>query len=463
MIMEVDGESTDRDGATLDREKAARRGMGDGVSIDFDVGNIDLDVMYGYYRGYQQVLEDVIGLERDKSVDIEELVRCTVKGLDRYTTEETIGLTLYYFNLILVNWEGMSQSTIGMVGESIIQIIKHCIEEKNGTAIYFSLECIEMIGGENTSSIMIDYLMRMYRTVKNNDIVGKIVSVLVGLQTEDQMVLLDMLDEASEEKKRSILISAFYHPGIIRSVIVPLMIEEIHNKSNPVSRKNQSLLVLSKLGMLLESEECIRLLSSIIRSSLYNLELSSKCLITAGSAGVNEYTHILKTDSISDRCRSILCASLRFLKTDPVLPSIQISISLVKNELGEDYQSTQRNSKWRISSSECDTGVDSDGMETLHISMQEAESIFRGYLLSKGAHPFSSQFKSVNNKRLLFSYSVLSLHTSSSRHKKTPKNIISLLVDHLDSPDSLIRESALNSMGVVGSGWPHLCIPKIEE
>ena len=319
--------------------------------------------------------------------------------------------------------------------------------------------------GENeVISNNLGLLVTVLRMVSSRDLIGKILAVILNQGRRGQQVAIKLLEEHTGAKRKMLLHAALHCPGVVRRVLIPMLLEDAGDKSLPVSRRNQAAALMSRLGILLEFDEWAELLTDFFKMQICDSSLIASCLITGGQACKKEYLSLLK-EPLIPKLRAVLCMYMREMRLDPVLPTLQIEIKH-ENSLGRP-DLMQRHS-WhfegdafaRMSSTPPDLNYPDEPYMSL--TAQEAEAIFRKFLLMPADNFFQKMCHFEGREKLLISYNTLFYGASMAEDRKLPKQILNLLVEKLEDEDATVREAALNSLGAIGLPSIESYLPKIE-
>lgn len=308
-------------------------------------------------------------------------------------------------------------------------------------------------------------LVTVMRLVDNEDLVGKIIAVILNQGRVGQQVAIKLLEEHSGLKRQNIVHSALYYPGLVRRVIIPMLIEELQDKSLAPSRRNQAAALLSRLGILLESDIWAELISNSFLRQLADPALLASTLVNGGQSGKKEFLALMKSSS-QPKLTAVLCMYMREMRLDPVLPTLVIK---TKERISQSQDESKPRHSWHFEGESfarmqnTPPGMRFPQEPFMSLTPQEAEALVRKFLLVPADDHYQRMCHFEGREKLLLAYAALLNGARVSDSKKLPKQIVAVLVDKLEDEDPTVAEAALNSLGTIGLPSIEQFLPKIEK
>ena len=430
------------------------------IQIDFDLSTFDLDQLYEHFLAFKNLLADTLGIEEGERIGFEDVVQATMQRLGEYTSEELVGLALYHFDLLLIHLRDLGQASLRTVVKNLLLLLGHALDSRNGQASFVCLEVIEFLGEAVEPDLIVQELTPLFDQLDSPDLITKLAWCLLCLKEPGHRALQSMLDEGKAEKSRGLMQACLHHPGILRCAVIPMLLEDAASKTLSSSKRAQAALLLSKTGGLLEKPQWVALFAAAIRHGTMDPDLAAQCLVSAGKLGSKEYVGLLKSDNLSDKARAALCKTLRSYRREPAQPTLQVCIA-------QEPLRDASGSRWSLASAGQkpeEGGSLSEGEHvSLQLSVDEAESLLRRFLMTPGASAQKSSFFFEARPMYLSCYTALLRGSMPRKEKRVPKSIVGLLLDNLDHADPAVREAALSSLGLVGVEWSQLVLPRVEQ
>jgi hypothetical protein len=426
----------------------------------FDIADLQPQEQFAHFEAFKRILAETLEIEEGQQLDIEEVLESVFEKVNSLTTEELIGLSLYMANLLLLHGESLGEDAPFLFVDKTIRLIELSLETKNVTSLFFSLEVIELLGESPEITENLGLFVSVMRMVSNSHITGKVMAIILNQGRSGQIVATKLLDEETLEGRGVLLHIGLYLPGVVRSSIIPLLIKDVLDKGLPLSRRNQAAALLSRLGILLDDEVTIGVISHCFKTSLADSTLLASALVTSGSVGKKEFVNLLKSP-ISSKLKSILCMYMRELSPEGCVPTLVIDICEDPDRL-QILEEKNPSYSWHFEG-EVFSRMNSAPAEmrfppepSLVFSRAEAEAIFRQCLIPVQEDQYRKHTFFRGRERLLLVHSVLfSGSKNIGKPSKIPRAIIQLLGEQLEDEDPAVREAALNSIGSIG-------IPDIE-
>lgn len=308
-------------------------------------------------------------------------------------------------------------------------------------------------------------LVTVMRLVNNEDLIGKILSVILNQGRVGQQVAIKMLEEHSGLKRQKLVHAALYYPGLVRRIIIPMLLEDLQDKSLPPSRRNQGAALLSRLGILLEDESWAELISGCFVKQMSDPALLASALVNGGQSTKKEFLSLMKAN-LQPKLAAVLCMYMREMRLDPVLPTLIIKTKSKQTANSEEIIPCH---SWHFegdSFARMDTtppGMQFPEEPFMSLTHQEAEALVRKFLLVPADEYYIRMCHFEGREKLLLAYSVLLQGANTTDGRKLPKQIISVLVEKLEDEDPTVAEAALNSLGAIGLPTIEHFLPKIEK
>jgi hypothetical protein len=108
-------------------------------------------------------------------------------------------------------------------------------------------------------------LLSVAKLVLNLEINKKIAIIFLNQGARGIESFTEVLDISSDEQKRTWLTSILQSPLVLKNVVIPIFLQDMKSKLIPATRRNQASAALSRLGLLLEDELVLSVLSSLVQ------------------------------------------------------------------------------------------------------------------------------------------------------------------------------------------------------
>lgn len=410
---------------------------------------------YDAYLNFKDILVNDLNINPEENISTEEQFRIIFDNYDRFSDNEVIGLSLFLSNFLLM-YNNNDQNNddesgiIELIFEKAMFMLENTIENQNVAAFYFTLELMELIGPYDVVEDNVELFITLLGQINYIPILIKLINIIIVQGTKGLTELINVLETYPIEQKKLICQAFSHNLKIIVEIIIPTLLSDQESKQNPTKKKNQILAILCRLGYLIDQEKILLILGELLVSGIGEPILVASCIQAAGVDGAHLLQLLMKSE-LKPNVIALICMLFRIKVEEEPLPTLKRRV--IKGGKGVG------GSVWGFKGDITPFGYGNEDIEEpcLILHEQNFENIIKRYLKMSISKTRQSEKEVTNLIWPKYQTCVAILNRGNVGEKATPevnKEILHTLAEFCTHIDRNVRESSLNSLGLIG--MPHL-------
>lgn len=293
---------------------------------------LDLEV---FEQSYKTFLNRISADSEFQKCDNDQKIKVLLEHFTHEQTELAIGSSVFLWEILYKYKSSLNQQNIELILDRCFSLIEPVYLSKNFYLLISLLEIIAVIGPNETSFANIKAIAQILKNSQQRILATKAFLALISLDYPGFYSLIYILNRDFTDLPEYLFNKLANTEDILLHVILPSLLNDI---VGPDTKKRvYSLNALNRMYHLIAKSSCLSLLVNLLKEGTLDRQLIASCIKASGDQGEQLLLKLLKTSSNASHHKLILSIISVLSWRLPIKPKV-LPVKIVDFQVAEHYK-----------------------------------------------------------------------------------------------------------------------------